>query len=206
MTGRGALRLDPRVMINRRHLLGMTLAACCAPCMAAAQGAAPPDPIGDLLARPLDTREARRLNLYHLHTHEAVDVIYWEKGEYIPDALAAINMTLRDFRSGHVWPIDVRTLDMVSATAAAVGNPRPLQIVSAYRSPATNAMLRARSGEVAENSVHTEGMAIDFYLDDTPIDRLHAAAVAQNAGGVGLYPDTGFIHMDASRVRYWQGT
>ena len=113
---------------------------------------------------------------------------------------------LRDFRSGEVWPIDVTLLDAVSTVAGKVENDRPFQIVSGFRSPKTNAMLRAQSAEVAENSVHTEGEAIDLYLDDTPLDRLHAAAVSLGAGGVGLYPLTGFIHMDVAKVRYWQGT
>jgi uncharacterized protein YcbK (DUF882 family) len=201
------LRLDPPVMINRRHMLGLAAAAaCCAPCMALAQAANGADPIGRLIAGADDTREVRRLNLFNLHTRETVDAVYWEKGDYIPAALDAINMTLRDFRSGHVWPIDVRLLDAVSATVATVGDERPLQIVSGYRSPATNAILASRSSEVSDASVHMQGMALDFYLDNTPVERLHAAAVRQSAGGVGIYPVTGFIHMDVAGVRYWQGT
>jgi uncharacterized protein YcbK (DUF882 family) len=201
------MRLDRSVMINRRHMLGLaTAAACCAPCMALAQAGAGADPIGQLLARSADTREVRRLNLFNLHTQERADAVYWEKGEYVASALEAINLTLRDFRSGHVWPMDVRLLDAVSAVAAAVGDDRPLQIVSGYRSPSTNAMLAARSNEVSDSSVHMEGLAMDFYLDNTPLDRLHAAAISQYAGGVGIYPVTGFIHMDVARVRYWQGT
>jgi uncharacterized protein YcbK (DUF882 family) len=196
-------------MIARRHMLGQFLglaaAACCAPCRAAAQAMAA-DPIGELLDRSSDPREARRLKLFNLHTLERVDAVYWEKGAYIPDALEAISIVLRDFRSGDAWPIDARLLDTVSALSARVENDRPFQIVSAYRSPKTNAMLRARSQEVAESSVHMEGLAMDLYLDDTPLDRLHAAAVSLGAGGVGLYPVTGFIHMDVARVRYWQGT
>jgi len=200
------MRLDPPVMINRRHMLGLAAAAvCCAPCMAMAQAAGGADPIGRLLAGVDDTREARRLNLFNLHTLESVNVVYWEKGDYIPAALDAINMTLRDFRTGHVWPIDVRLLDAVSAAVSDIGDTSPLQIVSGYRSPATNAMLASRSNEVSDSSVHMQGMAMDFYLDNTPVERLYAAAVRQSAGGVGIYPGNGFIHMDVAGVRYWQG-
>ena len=182
-------------------MIGLAAAACAAPSLAAAQT----DTIGELLdgvALP----ETRRLNLFNLHTSETFNAVYWEKGDYVTGALDAINLVLRDFRSGEVWPIDVTLLDAVSSVAAKVENDRPFQIVSGFRSPKTNALLRAKSAEVAENSVHTEGEAIDLYLDDTPLDRLHAAAVSLNAGGVGLYPVTGFIHMDVARVRYWQGT
>jgi uncharacterized protein YcbK (DUF882 family) len=189
-------------MIARRRLLGIAAAAIAAPRMAAAQA----DPIGDLLGSAPPQGEVRRLNLFNLHTFERFDAVYWEKGEYIPQALDAINLVLRDFRTGDVWPIDVNLLDAVSAVAARVENDRPFQIVSGFRSAKTNAMLRSRSTEVAENSVHTQGEAIDLYLDDTPLSCLHAAAVELKAGGVGLYPTTGFIHMDVAQVRYWQGT
>ncbi len=193
-------------MIDRRQMLGLAAGGCAAPAMTLAQSSQMmADPIGDLLAAA-DRRPVRRLNLFNLHTSERVDAVYWEAGEYIPDALDAINLVLRDFRTGEVWPIDVKLLDTVSALATVVENDRPFQIVSGFRSPRTNAMLRSRSREVAENSVHTGGEAMDLYLDDTPLPRLHAAAVGLGAGGVGLYPVTGFIHMDVARVRYWQGT
>ena len=196
------LGLDQGVMIHRRHILALAAAAAAAPGLAAAQA----DPIGDLLDRALAEREVRRLSLFNLHTSEKIDAVYWENGRYVPDALEAINLVLRDFRTGEVWPIDVRLIDAVSAVAARVENPRPFQIVSGFRSSKTNAMLRGKSKQVAENSVHTEGEAIDLYLDDTPLPRLHAAAVSLSVGGVGLYPVTGFLHMDVAKVRYWQGT
>ena len=83
---------------------------------------------------------------------------------------------------------------------------QPFQIVSGYRTPTTQTMLRSRSSEVAENSVHTLGGAIDLYLDDVALVDLHAAALSLKAGGVGYYPKTGFIHVDTGRVRRWQGT
>ncbi len=192
-------------MIDRRHLLGLGLGlgltACAAPGLARAESA---DPIGDLLTS-LDTAP-RRLKLLNLHTMESADTVYWENGAYSPEGLAALNTVLRDFRTGDVFQMDTGLYDTIHALAARVESDQPFQIVSGYRSPKTNAMLRDKSTQVAENSVHTLGAAVDLYLDNVALTDLHAAALSLRAGGVGLYPVTGFIHVDTGRLRRWRGT
>jgi uncharacterized protein YcbK (DUF882 family) len=123
----------------------------------------------------------------------------------VPDALAAVNTVLRDFRTGDVYPIAPGLLDLLADVRAATGSKAPFQVVSGYRSPQTNAMLRERSAEVAQHSFHMDGMAIDLYLEDVDLDRLHLAALGLGGGGVGYYPVTGFVHVDVGPVRSWQG-
>ena len=188
-------------MIDRRHMLGLGLCACAAPAVARAQGA---DPIGDLLTS-LDTAP-RRLKFFNLHTSESVDAVYWENGAYLPDGLAALNTVVRDFRTGDVCQMDTGLYDTLHALAVRTDSSEPFQIVSGYRSPATNTMLRSRSSEVAQSSVHSLGGAMDVYLDRVALPNLQAAALSLKAGGVGYYPKTGFIHVDTGRVRRWQGT
>lgn len=147
----------------------------------------------------------RRLALYNLHTDEALDTVYWEQGAYVPDALAAANKVLRDFRTGEVHPINPRLLDVLALLSAQVGAKGPFQVISGFRSPATNAMLRAHSAGVASKSLHMDGLAIDICLADTDLARLHSGALALKAGGVGYYPADGFVHVDVGPVRRWQG-
>ena len=147
----------------------------------------------------------RSVSFKNLHTDEALEAIYWDKGDYVPDALEAVNKVLRDFRTGEVHPIAPRLLDVLADLRASSGSTAPFQVVSGYRSPATNAILREQSAEVAKRSLHMDGQAIDLYLDDVALDRLHDAAMDLSRGGVGYYPATGFIHVDVGPVRHWQG-
>ena len=158
------------------------------------------------LAPPiLASSEPRSLSFKNLHTNEALEAVYWDKGAYVPDALEAVNKVLRDFRTGEVHPIEPRLLDVLADLRAMSGSAAPFQVVSGYRSPATNAILREQSAEVAKHSLHMDGQAIDLYLDDVALDRLHSAAMDLSRGGVGYYPATGFIHVDVGPVRHWQG-
>ena len=103
----------------------------------------------------------RRLRFYHTHTGEKMDVIYQEDGAYLPDALEEINHLLRDFRSGDVFPIDPALLDFLHDVQTRVGSTGTFEIISAYRSPETNEMLRRRGGGVARTSQHLKGKAVD---------------------------------------------
>lgn len=149
--------------------------------------------------------EPRVITLKNLHTDEALEAVYWEQGQYVPDALHAVNNILRDYRTGDVHPIDPGLLDLLSDVRASLGSKLPFQVVSGYRSPQTNAMLRERSAEVAQHSFHMDGMAIDVYLDDVELDRLHLAALDFSRGGVGFYPVSRFVHLDIGPVRHWEG-
>ncbi|MCC7416990.1 MAG: DUF882 domain-containing protein [Acidobacteria bacterium] len=153
-----------------------------------------------LLAGPAGTRALR---FAHTHTGERLAVEYFSGGAYLPDALAAVDRFLRDFRTGDVHAIDPRLLDLLHRLAAATDTTRPFQVISGYRSPATNEMLRRRSEGVAAGSLHQVGQAIDIRLADVPLSHLQKAALDAGRGGVGYYPASDFVHVDTGRVRRW---
>jgi uncharacterized protein YcbK (DUF882 family) len=149
--------------------------------------------------------EYRTVSLDNLHTGEQLQAVYWEQGDYIPDVLAAVNEHLRDFRTGDVHPIAPALLDLLDAVSALTYARGPFQVISGYRSPATNAMLHEHSEEVAKHSFHMSGMAIDIRLPGVDLYHLHAAGLALARGGVGYYPQSNFVHMDVGPVRQWGG-
>lgn len=145
----------------------------------------------------------RVLEFTHLHTGERLSVEFHREGGYLPDALSAINQVLRDFRTGDVHPIDTALLDLLHDLHAATGSRRPYEIISAYRSPNTNQMLRGRSSGVASGSLHLSGKAIDIRLADVALADLRDAALSLGRGGVGFYAGSNFVHVDTGRVRRW---
>ena len=147
--------------------------------------------------------EPRALRFLHTHTGESLAVEYARGGDYLPDALDTVNEFLRDFRTGDVHPIDRGLLDVLHRLSTLTGTSRPFQVISGYRSPRTNAMLRRASTGVAGGSLHMRGMAIDIRLADIPLGKLRDAARALASGGVGYYPDSNFVHVDTGRVRNW---
>lgn len=146
---------------------------------------------------------ARRLSFINTHTGDTFADAYWQNGTYVPDALAAINHVMRDHRSNETHPIDVRLLDQLTALRGVVGTAAPFQIISGYRSPATNAMLHENSSGVATRSLHMDGRAIDIRVTGVALETLRDAALNMQAGGVGYYPASDFIHVDTGRVRRW---
>lgn len=157
-----------------------------------------------LLAAPLASSPATRvLRFIHTHTSERLAVEYFTKGGYLPDALTSVNQFLRDFRTGDVHEIDPGLLDLLHGVAQRTGTDRPFQVISGYRSPVTNGMLRQRSEGVAARSLHMEGKAIDIRLADVPLPKLRAAALDAKGGGVGYYAASDFVHIDTGRVRFW---
>jgi len=149
--------------------------------------------------------EARSIAFHNLHTGEKLEAIYFDAGRYVPDALAAVNRVLRDFRTGEEHLIDPRLLDLLTAVHGQVGAARPFEVISGYRSPKTNARLHERSAGVANNSLHMQGMAIDVRVEGVALAHLHHTALDLRRGGVGLYPVSNFVHMDVGRVRRWTG-
>jgi uncharacterized protein YcbK (DUF882 family) len=162
------------------------------------------DAIGDYLDQILPATTApRRVVIHNLHTDERVDAIYFDDGRYVPDALAAVNHVMRDFRTGDIHFMEPELLDLMHSLSKKVESVQPFQIISGYRSPKTNAMLHERSAGVAVNSFHMRGMATDIRLPDVSLSNLHRAAVEMQRGGVGFYPESDFIHVDVGPVRYW---
>jgi len=145
----------------------------------------------------------RALSFVHLHTGERLDVTYWADGAYVADELALVDHLLRDVRSGDVRPIDPRLLDLLHRLRRAMRSNRPYQVISGYRSPATNAALRRDGRAVAENSYHMRGMAIDVRLAGRGLANLRHAALGLRGGGVGTYPNSDFIHLDVGPPRSW---
>jgi len=168
--------------------------------VAALVGGAPVLAARRLLASSAATRS---LDFTHTHTGERLAVDYFVGGKYVPDALTTVDHFLRDFRTGDVHAIDPRLLDLLFRLADATMSRRPFQVISGYRSPATNEMLRHRSEGVAAGSLHMRGQAIDIRLADVPLSRLRNAALAARLGGVGYYPASDFVHIDTGRVRAW---
>jgi len=147
----------------------------------------------------------RRLQFFNTHTGEQIEATYFDDGAYLPAQLGMMDWVLRDHRSGDIFPIDQQLFDLLHGLAASAGVAARYQIISAYRSPATNAMLAATTAGVSPQSLHMQGKAIDVRLEGVPTARLRDLALARQAGGVGYYPDSDFVHLDLGRVRQWSG-
>ncbi len=147
--------------------------------------------------------ENRTLAFRHTHTGERETVTYWRDGEYQVDSLQILDRLLRDHRTGESTRMDRALLDMLYQLQQAVGASGEFEIISAYRSPKTNEMLRNKSGRVAKRSLHMQGRAIDIRLCGCDLKTLRDRAVAMEAGGVGYYPKSNFIHLDTGRFRSW---
>jgi uncharacterized protein YcbK (DUF882 family) len=148
---------------------------------------------------------SRELSFYHTHTGKRLSVVYWRDGRYVDSALEDINHFLSDFRTGDIVDIDPTLLDLIYDVRYSLGSDATYQVVSAYRSPKTNDMLRGRSASsgVAKKSQHLLGKAIDVRLEGVRTATLRDAAIAMQRGGVGYYEASDFVHMDTGRVRRW---
>ncbi|WP_026352605.1 YcbK family protein [Yoonia vestfoldensis] len=149
--------------------------------------------------------DIRRIAMYNGRTGETLDTIYWIEGEYIAEAVREINVHMRDWRTGEAVQMDLRTIDIMSGARRLMETDEPYLLLSGYRSPATNAMLGARSSGVARDSLHMRGQAADLRLRSRTTSQMASAAAAFNAGGVGRYGGSNFVHMDCGPVRTWRG-
>ena len=149
--------------------------------------------------------ETRSLRLYNIHTDERATIVFKRNGVYDQAGLRQINQFMRDWRKGEPTKIDPQLLDLVWEAYRLSGSRDYIHIVSGYRSPATNNMLRRMSSGVAENSLHMAGRAMDFYLPDVQLATLRKIGLTMQSGGVGYYPASGapFIHLDTGSVRHW---
>ena len=183
--------------LSRRRFLGLTAAAAAASVVPASVFAAVPSAA---------KRRERVLSFFHTHTGERLRVAYCCDGEYQPQAIQQINHLLRDFRVNETRPIDPKLLDLLHELGGALDADQPFHVISGYRSPKTNMMLRERGGAhtgVANRSLHMVGQAIDIRLPGVKLDHLRGAAKSLRLGGVGYYPGSNFVHVDTGRVRYW---
>ena len=147
--------------------------------------------------------DVRRIAMYSGRSGEMINTIYWVEGKYISEALKEINYFMRDWREDKAISIDTRTIDIIAASHALLDVSEPYMLLSGYRTPATNAMLRSRSRGVAKASLHMKGQANDVRLKNRSVNQIYRAARACNAGGVGKYSGSNFVHMDCGQVRTW---
>jgi len=166
----------------------------------AAVAAAPNALAGALTAPP---RIVKSLKLFNTHTRETLEVVFCRDGIYDQAALTQLNVLLRDHRENKAVVMDHGLFDQLWALQQRVGGDEAFEIISGYRSPVTNNMLNQTSSGVAKKSYHMQGRAIDVRLRGTELRRLRDEALAMNAGGVGYYPGSDFIHLDTGPVRSW---
>ncbi|UXN74857.1 DUF882 domain-containing protein [Devosia sp. A8/3-2] len=152
---------------------------------------------------PAQAASERAIYLYYTHTKETARIVFKRNGQYVQSGLNELNYFLRDWRRNEPARMDPRLFDLVWEVYREVGATQPINVVSAYRSPKTNEMLRASSSGVAENSQHTKGHAMDFFIPGVPLSKLRAVAMRKQVGGVGFYPTSGspFVHLDTGSVR-----
>ena len=178
---------------GRRRFLGLGLAALTLPILSRLPSVAEAAPL------PPD----RDLSLFNIHTGESAAVAYCRSGRIIPPSLETINRILRDYRTGEIKEIDVRLLDLLNALSRKTAAGRPFHVISGYRSPRTNAYLRANGRGVAEHSLHLLGRAVDIRMPGVGLRELYRAALSLRGGGVGIYPASDFVHIDIGPVRTW---
>ena len=187
---------NSRGILNRRSFLGLGAAATAVALVPGRAQAAVSAPV----------KRDRTLSFFHTHTGERLKLAYCCDGEYQPEALAQLNHLLRDFRANEEKPIDPQLFDLLHELGGTLETDQPYHVISGYRSPQTNTMLRERGGAhtgVASSSLHMVGKAIDIRLPGVRLDHLRGAAASLKRGGVGFYPSSNFVHVDTGRVRYW---
>ncbi|MEX2272551.1 MAG: DUF882 domain-containing protein [Vicinamibacterales bacterium] len=201
---------DRRHSSDRRRFLQIGAAAAAVVAIPARlKAVSPPPPVAPApvaAAKAAPAAATRALSFVHTHTSEKLAIEYCCHGRYDPKALAKLNYLLRDFRTGEVKPIDVKLFDLLHELSSELETEAPFHIISGFRSPKTNALLRARGGAhtgVATTSLHMVGKAVDIRLPSVKLKNLREVAASLKRGGVGYYPSSNFVHVDTGRVRYW---
>ena len=155
------------------------------------------------MAKSISIDKKRTLSFYHTHTDTELSLVYFDNNTYLTSALDEINLFLGDFRTGDTHPIEPRLLDSIYLLQQQTGVNNEFEVISAYRSPKTNAHLRKKSNGVAKKSLHMQGKAIDIRLRGFKTSKLRDTAIAMKIGGVGYYRRSDFIHLDVGNVRHW---
>ncbi len=146
----------------------------------------------------------KHIELYNIHTREALKTCYYKNGSYLTGALSQVSHIMRDHRTKDAIPIDPPLLDLLYAITVRTGARRPISIISGYRSPSTNRFLRRTTAGVAKNSLHMEGKAVDIRIPGIKTKQLCKLAVRLEKGGVGYYPQSDFMHIDTGPVKAWR--
>jgi uncharacterized protein YcbK (DUF882 family) len=149
--------------------------------------------------------DIRRVNMYSGRSGETVNAIYWVDGNYIPEVVKEISHFMRDLRADQTIAMNPHNMDIIAATHHLLDVKEPYMLLSGYRTPQTNALLRSESHGVAKHSLHIQGMAADLRLRSRSVSQMASAAQACQAGGVGHYYRSNFVHMDCGPVRTWAG-
>lgn len=181
-----------KISTDRRRFVGRTLGLAAGLCAA---GQAP--------AAIIRSDSDRTLAFHNLHTSEDLECCYWSAGSYDPVALEDINYVLRDHRAEEVEQIAPELLDLLTRVRRELGTRNPYHVISGYRSPQTNAKLRTKSNGVAKKSLHMQGKAIDVRIPGVALADLRQVGLDLEAGGVGYYPGSNFVHLDIGRPRFW---
>lgn len=180
---------EPLLLSRRRFIqTGLIGAACVSACPTLALGL---------------PKGMKELAFHNLHTDEKLRVTFWKDGQFDRSALAKINHILRDHRSGDVYPMAANLIELLHDLQHRLRTDKPIEIISGYRSPRTNAMLANASDGVARQSLHTKGLATDIRMSGVSLRRLQTEALLMRRGGVGFYPKSDFVHVDVGRVRHW---
>jgi uncharacterized protein YcbK (DUF882 family) len=166
-------------------------------------GAAAVSGVAFVTPTPAVSFAPRSVSLYNTHTGEWVRTVYWADGHYIREAVRDINWVLRDHHSGEVRPMNAGMLDLLGMLRDRLETTSPFLIISGYRSPTTNHAMHMRSSGVASHSYHIKGMAIDLRCERRDLSHVRGAAASLHSGGVGYYPQSGFVHVDCGPVRHW---
>lgn len=186
--------LKDRNAINRRKFLGIGLATMAAAFLPKR-----------LFAAAEDIALERNISFFNAHTHENLDIVFWKDGNYIAEALPEIDHIFRDTRTEQVKTISTDLLDLLFFVRQKLQCIEPFHIVSGYRTPKSNNLLRQSTKGVAKNSLHMFGKAVDLRLPGYSLKTLMQTVKSFRAGGVGYYPGPAFVHVDVGQVRYWQG-
>jgi len=147
--------------------------------------------------------DVRKISLRSGRTGETLEMVYWVEGKYIKEAIQEIDFFMRDWREDAVVAMAPRNMDILAASHRLLKTKEPYLLLSGYRTPGTNALLRRHSSKVAKNSLHMQGKAADIRLSSRSVHQIAGAALACNSGGVGKYSRSNFVHMDCGAVRTW---
>ncbi len=186
------MTLIPPNHLSRRALIGGIVACVASPAFAARRA-----PV------VLNGANTRKIHMYASPTGEVMDTVYWADGEYIKPVLEEINYFMRDWRAGRAAEIDPSLIDLIAAMQTHLDTAEPFNLLSAYRTEATNQILRRRSRGVAKQSYHVKARAVDLRMKGRTTRQIQKAALAVAVGGVGRYRRSGFVHVDTGPIRKW---